>query len=160
MDQTLQQPFNTYVCVYVCMYVCMYAYIYVYISFYLVCRSEINSHFSFSCLKEFRVLDSRRCTLLHCSVLGWEHIESRGWRSWSGRPALWSAWSWTLWWQWQRGEPSTICGASWTMPTTLCTLSSAARGASSATGCSFQRAGQTDWRTPLSPVPSNCSTLH
>ena len=58
---------------------------------------------------------------------------SPGWRSWSGGPTLW-----------QRGEPSTNCGASWTIPTTLCTPSSAARRASPVTGCSFQRARQTD----------------
>ena len=32
----------------------------------------------------------------------------------------------------------------WTTPTTICTPSSAARGAGSAKGCPFQRAGQTD----------------
>ena len=89
---------------------------------------------------------------LWCAGAGARQRQSfPGRKSWESGPDQWSAWSWTLWWQWQRGELSTNCGAFWTMPATLCTLSSAAGGAGSATGCSFQRAGQTDWKTPFSP---------
>ncbi|KAI3352130.1 hypothetical protein L3Q82_020945 [Scortum barcoo] len=48
----------------------------------------------------------------------------------------------------------------WTMPATLCTPSSATRGACSVKDCSFPSAGPTGSRTPLSIMPSHSTTPH
>ena len=78
----------------------------------------------------------------------WLRPRHLGWTSWSGGPALCSAWSWTLWGQ--RGEHPTDCWLFWTMSAILCTLSSATRGARSATACPSPSATPTDWKTKLS----------
>ncbi|KAI3362975.1 hypothetical protein L3Q82_011656, partial [Scortum barcoo] len=53
-----------------------------------------------------------------------------------------------------------LCWILWTMPATLCTPSSATRGACSVKDCSFPSAGPTGSRTPLSIMPSHSTTPH